>query len=247
MATNFPTSLDSYATLVDNVDDVLASHPNDRGDAIEALEAKVGVNSSAVTTSHDYKLRNLPTQDSTTKVTNLNADLLDGIDSASFVRDTGNETIAGIKTFSSSPVLPNSCFAVHKNGTAQTSIGAAYTLVTWSTELFDTNSNFASNVFTPTQSGKYLLSAQITFSITGTAGNDGDYCLCALYKNGSLHKQASVRIWTDSSTSVSAWIITMADANGSTDNFSVYVFTSAGGVDLDGGADSTFFSGTKVY
>lgn len=61
MATNFPTSLDSYATLVDNSDDVLASHPNDRGDAIEALEAKVGVNSSAVTTSHDYKITNLQT------------------------------------------------------------------------------------------------------------------------------------------------------------------------------------------
>jgi len=33
---------------------------------------------------------------------------LDGIDSLSFVRDTGNETIAGIKTFSSFPVTPSS-------------------------------------------------------------------------------------------------------------------------------------------
>ena len=54
MSTNFPTSVDSYATLVDNVDDVLASHPNDRADAIEALENKVGVDSSAVSSSIDY-------------------------------------------------------------------------------------------------------------------------------------------------------------------------------------------------
>ncbi len=57
MATNFPTSLDSYVTLVDNVDDVLAAHANDRGDAIETLEAKLGINSSAVASSHDYFLK----------------------------------------------------------------------------------------------------------------------------------------------------------------------------------------------
>lgn len=58
MSTNFPTSLDSYAALVDNTDDVLASHQNNRADAIEALEAKVGIDSSAVTTSLDYKVNN---------------------------------------------------------------------------------------------------------------------------------------------------------------------------------------------
>lgn len=57
MATNFPASLDSYATVVDNTDDVLAAHMNDKGDAIEALEAKVGVDSSAVSASHDYFLK----------------------------------------------------------------------------------------------------------------------------------------------------------------------------------------------
>ena len=56
MSTNYPTSLDSFATLVDNVDDALAAHQNDRGDAIEALEAKIGVDSSAVVTTIDYFL-----------------------------------------------------------------------------------------------------------------------------------------------------------------------------------------------
>ena len=62
MATNFPTSLDSLTNPV--AGDALSSpshagqHAN-ANDAIEALQAKVGVDSSAVTTSIDYKLRNL--------------------------------------------------------------------------------------------------------------------------------------------------------------------------------------------
>lgn len=63
MATNFPTSLDSLSnpsptTLLNAAAPLTHStqHAN-ANDAIEALEAKVGVNSSAVTTSHDYLLR----------------------------------------------------------------------------------------------------------------------------------------------------------------------------------------------
>jgi hypothetical protein len=70
MATNFPSSLDSFTnpTAVDTLD----SPPHDTqhadaNDAIEALQAKVGVNSSAVATSHDYKIDALETD-----VTNIN-------------------------------------------------------------------------------------------------------------------------------------------------------------------------------
>lgn len=63
MSINFPTSIDSLpnpigADLLENATLALdhdQQHSN-ANDAIEALEAKVGVNSSAVTTSHDYKL-----------------------------------------------------------------------------------------------------------------------------------------------------------------------------------------------
>jgi len=59
MATNFPTSLDSLtnpiATDKLNNPSHATQHAN-ANDAIEALEAKVGVNSSAVTTSLDYKI-----------------------------------------------------------------------------------------------------------------------------------------------------------------------------------------------
>lgn len=123
MATNFPGALDTYSTLVDNTDTVVAAHPNDRGDAIEQLEIKVGVDSSAVVATHDYKLRNLPAQDgdwdagavevraqtlesdvatgtapltiaSSTVVSNLNADKLDGQE-GSYYTDIANASISG--------------------------------------------------------------------------------------------------------------------------------------------------------
>lgn len=66
MAINYPTSLDTLTNPV-STDTVAAvdhatQHAN-ANDAIEALEAKVGVNSSAVTTSHDYKLSGVSTGD----------------------------------------------------------------------------------------------------------------------------------------------------------------------------------------
>ena len=59
MATNFPTSLDSLTNP--SATDTLDSPPHDEqhadaNDAIEALQAKVGVNGSAVATSLDYKV-----------------------------------------------------------------------------------------------------------------------------------------------------------------------------------------------
>lgn len=62
MATNFPTSLDSLTnpTSGDSLNSPSHSgqHAN-ANDAIEALQAKVGVDNSAVTTSLDYKVRNI--------------------------------------------------------------------------------------------------------------------------------------------------------------------------------------------
>lgn len=62
MATNFPTSLDALTNPTSsntlNSPDHAGQH-SDANDAIEALEAKVGINSSAVTTSLDYRTTQL--------------------------------------------------------------------------------------------------------------------------------------------------------------------------------------------
>lgn len=64
MASNFPTSLDTFtnpssADALDSVSVPHATQHSDLNDAVEALEAKVGANGSAVTSSHDYKIAQL--------------------------------------------------------------------------------------------------------------------------------------------------------------------------------------------
>jgi len=66
MSTNFPTSLDSLTNPTPTDSELTVSHStqhSNANDAIEALQAKVGVNSSAVTTSHDYKLSEVTSTD----------------------------------------------------------------------------------------------------------------------------------------------------------------------------------------
>lgn len=77
--TGFPTTLDSFIDKIRG-DDISFNETNKQSSAIEALQAKIGIDSSAVTTSHDYKLQHT-------------------------VNDTGNQTIAGVKTLSSNPIL----------------------------------------------------------------------------------------------------------------------------------------------
>lgn len=62
MATNFPSSLDTFTNPT--ATDTLDSPPHDQqhaniNDAVEALEAKVGINSSADTNSLDFKVNNI--------------------------------------------------------------------------------------------------------------------------------------------------------------------------------------------
>lgn len=62
MATNFPTTLDTLVNPIGSNPLTAPSHAGqhtDINDAVEALQAKVGVNSSAVTTSLDYKVGQL--------------------------------------------------------------------------------------------------------------------------------------------------------------------------------------------
>jgi len=59
MATNFPTGLDDFTNYVDGTTIMEANTLNNMQFAIEALEAKVGIDSSAVVPSHDYKIDQL--------------------------------------------------------------------------------------------------------------------------------------------------------------------------------------------
>jgi hypothetical protein len=66
MAISYPTSLDNFTnpTSTDTMDSVTVPHATQHAninDAVEALEAKVGVDGSAVVTSLDYKVSTINT------------------------------------------------------------------------------------------------------------------------------------------------------------------------------------------
>ena len=66
MSTNFPSSLDNFTNpaSTDLMNSVTVPHNEQHAnanDAIEALQAKVGINSSAVTSSLDYRVGSLET------------------------------------------------------------------------------------------------------------------------------------------------------------------------------------------
>ena len=93
MAINFPTSLDVFTDPTGSDQLNLPSHSGqhtDLNNAVEALEAKVGADSSAVTTSHDYKIAQLEARTSgtilqvvsTTKTDTFSASITQGSSSA---------------------------------------------------------------------------------------------------------------------------------------------------------------------
>ena len=105
MATTFPTSLDTFTNITDPTNTTLetdvggrthSEFHNDYNDAIEALEARVGVTGSAVTTSHAYKIATLETQVTTLDAQNVK---ISGTQTV-----TGNKTFSGTTTFSGSVV-----------------------------------------------------------------------------------------------------------------------------------------------
>lgn len=157
MSTTFPTSLQDLDATRGATGNPLSSpnhitHHTNEDDTIEALQAKVGIDNSAVTTSLDYLVKNTSSSNpghkhtlvngatdvtasaaelnildgATLTVTELN--YVDGVTSAiqtqldtkaadsAVVHDTGNETIDGIKTFSSDPIIPDEAYSSSWNG-----------------------------------------------------------------------------------------------------------------------------------
>ena len=136
----------------------------------------------------------------------------------------------------------HSSFSVHKNGTNQTTIApSTWTKVTWPTEEYDTNSNFADSTFTPTVADKYQIKAQVKF-VTADANARVEI---SVYKNGiAVQNNNTISpVTTPMPVSISVDV----DANGTTDYFDIYVHqNSAGAKDIDGTAVYTWFQGHKI-
>ena len=81
--------------------------------------------------------------------------------------------------------VPNVGFDVKKNSDVQTLSNLTWTKVTFDTELFDTNNNFANSRFTPTVAGQYFFHADLHHY--NNASGATTIRNTVLYKNGSAH------------------------------------------------------------
>lgn len=133
--------------------------------------------------------------------------------------------------------VPSSiAFSVWKSGD-QTNITGEAT-ITWDTEDFDTNSNFASNAFTPTIAGRYLIAAHIEWDAC-TVGDP----LFIHIKNGAGFV-ASTRMLAESVNSNSMSISMVVDANGTTDSYTITAENTARNTSTVSGVVTPF---TRFY
>ena len=161
MGVNFPTSLDTLTnpTATDYLNSPSHSQQHaDANDICEALEAKVGIDGSAVTTSHDYKLSEVS-----------------GTDKA--VGKTATQTLSN-KTLES-PTINTPTFSAGAVGTADIASGAvtlAKTTNIMGSEASGKEIKYGSSVVTTNASGDatVLFSSSFSTETTTVLAVNGD-------------------------------------------------------------------------
>jgi hypothetical protein len=128
-------------------------------------------------------------------------------------------------------------FYAYQNS-AQSIPNVTWTKVLFQVEEFDTNSNFASSRFTPTVAGYYQLTSQLQYTTIAGGRN-----MFVIYKNGAEYRHLQ-----DMQTSYTIALIgtSLVYANGSSDYFEIYIYTSTGAYTLDNSSAITYFSGCLV-
>jgi hypothetical protein len=116
--------------------------------------------------------------------------------------------------------------------TSQSIGSATWTKITFATEEFDTNNNFASSRFTPTVAGYYQVNAQVQPNdfYTGVA--------VAIYKNGSLFKYGNFYLASSTGGSV---VSTLIYLNGTTDYIECYAAFTGSAQLVAGGPAFSYF------
>lgn len=125
---------------------------------------------------------------------------------------------------------------------AQSVANATFTKISFDTETFDTNNNFASSRFTPTVAGYYQVNYNIGLLVTtGTVG-------LFLYKNGSPICNGG---YVSGSANVggATWVAgsNLMYMNGSSDYLEVYLYqTSGSSANTSTGQNGVSFNGSMV-
>ena len=130
-------------------------------------------------------------------------------------------------------------FHAYKGSTYQVLADASDTVITFDTELFDSNNfyNTSNSTFTPTIAGYYFVNAKVEFS--NATGNY--YFAIHLFKNGTRISRGGN--WNDGSNSnVNVNNSSIIAFNGSSDHVQVVGYQNSGGnITIWNGESSTFF------
>jgi len=143
--------------------------------------------------------------------------------------------------------VPNVGFAVKKNSDVQTLSNNTFTKVTFDTEIFDTNNNFASSRFTPTIAGQYFFYARLHHY--NNASGATSYRNTLLYKNGSIHTNT---LWSENTTygyTMNLPVSAIIEMNGSSDYIEVYArgSFSSGTYQIADDTNSGFQNGSTFF
>jgi hypothetical protein len=136
-------------------------------------------------------------------------------------------------------------FSAYKTS-SQSYSANTWTKITYDTEEYDTNSNFASSTFTPTVAGYYLFTARNQLIADGTAMSEMN---SAFYKNGSIAKSGAYKYQPAAATAqFGSNISAVIYCNGSTDYVECYARTDGSTLTIFGsasvGATNSYFQGT---
>ena len=126
---------------------------------------------------------------------------------------------------------------------AQTITGSTFVKVNFTTEEFDTNSNFASSTFTPTVAGYYEINSAVNTSATTVTRQ-----IIFIYKNGVIYKGGTDLYPATGTANSRGLVSSLVYANGTTDYFEIYVFLNATGT-ITTSVNSTWdtwFNGSMV-
>ena len=116
--------------------------------------------------------------------------------------------------------INNPSFAVKKGSDVQTLSSNTHTKVTFDTELFDSNNNFASSRFTPTVAGQYYFCADLHHYNSANAATT--IRNTALYKNGSVHTHTLRTENSSPGYTIKVEVSAIIEMNGTTDYVEVY-------------------------
>jgi hypothetical protein len=128
-------------------------------------------------------------------------------------------------------------FSAYAGATAST-IGTGATKVTFDTEDWDTNNNFASSRFTPTVAGYYQINAQVQPAASYTGGWIG------IYKNGSVWRFGN---YINTAVSFGGFVVSsLVYCNGTTDYIEIYAAFTTSQATTNATAAFTWFNGCLV-